>query len=88
MTNMVTSHPFITALVIVVILSEEPLDTIKNVVSYCIEEHPVLSITLLGLILSGSWEDLASLQQVSSSLVRYFNRLLHMLIRIVESSYP
>lgn len=85
--GLITRHPFITAAVIVVALNKEPWECIKETGSYFIEEHPILCIILLGLVLSGSFEDLSYFEHLSSAAMRYSARAVSLLVRLAERRF-
>jgi len=86
--NLVKCHPFITAAVIVIILNKEPWECIKETISYFIEEHSILCIILLGLIISGSLDDLSYIEHVGGTTMRYAMRAGSFLINIIERRLP
>ena len=53
----VQQHPFITAAIIIIAMQEEPWVCIKDIVRSFIEDHPIISIIVLGVFLSGMYKE-------------------------------
>lgn len=56
--EIIQQHPFITATVIVVLLQEKPWEFIKEIITYFLKEHPILTTIIIGLLISGSYREI------------------------------
>ena len=84
--NVVKNHPFIAAAVIILVLQKEPLECIKGTIRYLIEEHPIICILVLGLCISGSFNELSYLEQIGNVSIRYMMRCCSWLLTIIEKT--
>jgi len=85
--NIYKSHPILVAIGIVLVLTKEPIDFVKNTFLHLIQEHPIISICLLGLLLTCSMDDLAHIQRVLIFSFKKFVRTASWLSWISDKIY-
>ncbi len=85
--DFIRAHPFATAAALVIALNNDPIECIKEIGTYFIEEHPIICIIIIGFLLSFTYSDLLGLQMICKIFMGIASNSFHIIMKIIGGNY-
>ncbi|TET06789.1 hypothetical protein E3J79_00915 [Candidatus Dependentiae bacterium] len=85
--NFIKQHPFLTAAILVLSVQKEPWECIKGTINYYIEEHPILCVIVLGLLVSGTYKQFCDCAKIVGTVTTYIFSINARFIRFIEKKF-